>query len=92
MLTDSGGLQKEAVWLGTQCITLRPNTEWVETLEGGWNSVVDLDADQAAKALLSPPLGDAPRLYNAGSAGAAVVAALEARFAQGAATPGVKSA
>jgi UDP-N-acetylglucosamine 2-epimerase (non-hydrolysing)/UDP-GlcNAc3NAcA epimerase len=73
VLTDSGGVQKEAYLLGTPCITLRDTTEWVETVEAGWNVLVDLDRDAALAALERPkPDGDRPDLYGAGRAGSRI--------------------
>ena len=76
LLTDSGGLQKEAYLAGVPCITLRARTEWAETVDHGWNTLVDLDADAAVAALEREPPADRPPLYGDGRAGERVVSAL----------------
>lgn len=53
VLTDSGGLQKEAYFLDKPCVTLRNETEWVETLEGNWNVLVGIDKDRIVEAVRS---------------------------------------
>src|SRR6476619_4863261 len=52
ILTDSGGLQKEAYWYGVPCVTMRPSTEWVDTVEVGANRLVDDDPDAIAAAIV----------------------------------------
>jgi UDP-GlcNAc3NAcA epimerase len=80
VLTDSGGVQKEAYLAGVPCVTLRDTTEWTETVHAGWNVLVDLDADAALAALERPVPTERPPLYGDGRAGARVVAALLAAF------------
>jgi UDP-N-acetylglucosamine 2-epimerase len=77
IVTDSGGLQKEAYWYGIPCVTLRPSTEWVDTVELGANVLVDDDPDRIAEAIRSAHLpGDLPRLYGDGFAAERIAAAL----------------
>jgi len=67
VLTDSGGLQKEAVWLGKSCITLRDETEWVETLENNWNQIVGADKTAILNACAMDPVGRPPAFGDAPS-------------------------
>jgi UDP-GlcNAc3NAcA epimerase len=76
VLTDSGGLQKEAYLAGVRCITLRARTEWVETVETGWNTLVDLDVAATLDAISRQPPPERPQLYGDGHASERVVAAL----------------
>ena len=76
VLTDSGGVQKEAYLAATPCITLRDTTEWTETVDAGWNVLVDLDSAAALAALEREPPAARPQLYGDGRAGERVVDAL----------------
>jgi UDP-GlcNAc3NAcA epimerase len=76
VLTDSGGVQKEAYLAGVPCVTLRETTEWTETVDAGWNVLVGLDPDRARAALARTPPADRPQLYGDGRAGERVVDAL----------------
>jgi UDP-N-acetylglucosamine 2-epimerase (non-hydrolysing)/UDP-GlcNAc3NAcA epimerase len=78
MLTDSGGVQKEAYLAGVPCVTLRANTEWVETVTAGWNTLVDLDAGAALDALERKPPAEHPSLYGDGHAAERCVEAIGA--------------
>lgn len=76
IVTDSGGAQKEAYLAAVRCVTLRANTEWVETVESGWNTLVDLDADRALAALDAPLPTEHPQLYGDGKAAERCVRAI----------------
>ncbi|HEU0294622.1 MAG TPA: UDP-N-acetylglucosamine 2-epimerase (non-hydrolyzing) [Anaerolineales bacterium] len=68
ILTDSGGMQKEAYWLGVRCITLRDETEWVETVSSGWNKLVGVDQNAICTAVETwHPAGERPLLYGNGN-------------------------
>jgi UDP-N-acetylglucosamine 2-epimerase len=79
LVTDSGGVQKEAYFYATPCVTMRDETEWVETVESGWNTLAGADPDRIEAAALRalavrPP--SHPPLYGDGKAGEQIVAAL----------------
>jgi len=69
ILTDSGGVQPEAWFVAVPCITLRAETEWVETLEGGWNILVGTDPESIVQAIRqSKPPASRPKVFGDGQA------------------------
>jgi len=80
LVTDSGGLQKEAYWYGIPCVTARPSTEWVDTVELGANVLVDDDPEKLAAAVASARMPEKrPPLYGDGHAAERVAASLATR-------------
>ena len=66
--TDSGGVQREAYLWGVRCVTLREETEWTDTVQTGWNTVVGVDPDAFAAALDGPLPTERPAIFGDGHA------------------------
>jgi UDP-GlcNAc3NAcA epimerase len=82
IVTDSGGVQKEAYFAGRPCVTLRDTTEWTETTAAGWNVLVGVNPDAIATAMRTfRPAGDRPAFFGDGHAAERIVEALGSRSA-----------
>jgi len=81
IITDSGGIQKEAYILGIPCITIRRNTEWIETLTGGWNVLVDAEKCAILGAVLADVRTNADNtVFGAGDAAVRIARVIEEAF------------
>ena len=79
IVTDSGGVQKEAYFAGTPCVTVRETTEWPETVQAGWNRLVGIDPTVLAEAIRSfRPTGNRPTYFGDGHAAERIVSLLSA--------------
>jgi UDP-N-acetylglucosamine 2-epimerase len=79
LVTDSGGLQKEAYWAGVPCVTMRDSTEWTETVDEGWNRLVDADTAALVEAVEARSRGVGERIaYGDGTAAQQIVTILAA--------------
>ena len=77
ILTDSGGVQKESFFLKVPCITLRDETEWVETVEAGWNVLVGCDVERILEAVrMAKPGKEGSEPYGDGQAAEKIVGTL----------------
>jgi UDP-GlcNAc3NAcA epimerase len=76
VVTDSGGVQKEAYVAGVPCVTLRESTEWTETVKAGWNTLVGLDGEAAVAAIEKAPPKERPECYGDGHAAQRCVEAI----------------
>ncbi len=81
ILTDSGGVQKEAYFFGVPCVTLREETEWVETTECGWNLLVGASEPHIAEAIRHfQPQGERPPVFGDGEASRRIALHLQSVF------------
>ncbi len=85
ILTDSGGVQKEAYFFHVPCVTLRPETEWMETVKSGWNVLVGSDGSLIRRAVLDHPCpgGDPPDVFGSGNASELIVSILGGLYGHG---------
>ena len=80
ILTDSGGVQKEAYFFGVPCLTLREETEWVETVEAGWNVLVGVDRESIVEAVREfQPIGKRAAIFGDGRASERIAELLSCR-------------
>jgi UDP-N-acetylglucosamine 2-epimerase len=90
IVTDSGGIQKEAFILGVPCVTLRPETEWLETVAHGWNVLANADTERILALVRGHrwPSGPTPALFGDGRASERIAAALAGSLEPACAGPG----
>ncbi len=78
IVTDSGGVQKEAYLLGIRCVTLREETEWVETVHSGWNKLVGADSEAIIRTIMDwQPTGKRPQYFGDGTAAIKIIKIIE---------------